>query len=34
MTKATIVSTNFLNGHVYAMDENEVISEAMEPTRR
>ncbi|MBN3832166.1 transposase [Burkholderia sp. Ac-20344] len=32
--KATIVSTYFLNGHVYAMDENEAILEAVEPTRR
>ncbi|RQQ05294.1 transposase [Burkholderia stagnalis] len=32
--KATIVSTYFLNGHVYAMDENEAISETVQPTRR
>ncbi|WP_420291464.1 transposase [Burkholderia thailandensis] len=28
------MSTYFLNGHVYAMDENETLSEAVEPTRR
>ncbi|TCW78839.1 IS66 family insertion sequence hypothetical protein [Burkholderia sp. SRS-46] len=32
--KATIVSIYSLNGNVYAMDENEAISEALEPTRR
>ncbi|WP_080407657.1 IS66-like element accessory protein TnpA [Burkholderia ubonensis] len=32
--EATIVPTYFLNGHVYAMDENEAILEAVEPTRR
>ncbi|MGS0897570.1 transposase [Burkholderia stagnalis] len=32
--KATIVSTYFLNGHVYTMDENEAISETVQPTRR
>ena len=28
------MSTNFLNGHVYAMDENEAIPEVVQPTRR
>jgi transposase len=32
--KATIVSTYFLNGHVYAMNENEAASEVVQPTRR
>ena len=32
--KATIVSTNFLNGHVYAINENDAISEVVQPTRR
>jgi transposase len=32
--KATIVSTYFFNGHVYAMNENEAVSEVVQPTRR
>lgn len=32
--KATIVSTYFFNGHVYAMNENEAGSEVVQPTRR
>ncbi|MFP3568053.1 transposase, partial [Paraburkholderia sp. SIMBA_030] len=32
--KATIVSTYFINGHVYAMNENEAVSEVVQPTRR
>jgi transposase-like protein len=32
--EATIVSTYFLSGHVYAMNENEAIPEVVQPTRR
>jgi transposase-like protein len=32
--EATIVSTYFLSGHVYAMNENEAILEVVQPTRR
>ncbi|MPW22949.1 transposase, partial [Paraburkholderia sp. CNPSo 3157] len=32
--EATIVSTNSLNGHVYAMNENEAGSEVVQPIRR
>ncbi|MCG1038747.1 IS66 family insertion sequence hypothetical protein [Mycetohabitans sp. B7] len=32
--EATIVFTSFFNGHVHAMNENEVGSKAVQPTRR
>jgi hypothetical protein len=32
--KATMVSTYFINGHVYTMNENEAVSEVVQPTRR